>query len=459
MNSANVRTECRLARHLSAIVLSSALIFGCLPVLPTQTAYAEDDTNQLSLALALEEVVSAEVASGDDLEELAATSLAVSPTATSITPSVKQEKTFTVTVNGSTQGWVVSLSGNRSRYTRVDQLSDTRFQVVVDLSEPSGVLYATVTSCEDPSVQTVVPITVNNKPLITEVRLQYNASAFVANPSTTGALLTDLIRTYVTAPLNQNYYVDTSNYNVYSHLCYYVDGAYVSLANSTSPLDPEKQYFLRVCIEEEDAFWPTNPDELAIYINDEPLDEVNGSFALAYSYGSLGSVNVYLPVEWSDTSVVYLGNFSVKEYSGAGTALVYLENAFMEDSLSVPLFRGCTMLYVPDYEAWCSVLDPGENMPEAFDFTSSTTASLEEKAQYKVAKPGYEDYGLAGDVNGSGKLTIVDAQNAYDAARGAYRISSDLPIRSWLAADVNHNQYLDLSDVLYIQYALLFGWN
>lgn len=85
------------------------------------------------------------------------------------------------------------------------------------------------------------------------------------------------------------------------------------------------------------------------------------------------------------------------------------------------------MYYVPDYEAWCAVVDSGSPTVTPFDFTVTTMGSIQEKAQMVVSKPGYQGAGLAGDVNQNGTLTIVDAQNA--------------------------------SDALCIQYALFYGWN
>lgn len=62
---------------------------------------------------------------------------------------------------------------------------------------------------------------------------------------------------------------------------------------------------------------------------------------------------------------------------------------------------------------------------------------------------------LPGDANGSGQLSIVDAQISYDAACGTYTNLSTLSVRSWLACDTNCDGSIDAADARAIQVALL----
>lgn len=62
---------------------------------------------------------------------------------------------------------------------------------------------------------------------------------------------------------------------------------------------------------------------------------------------------------------------------------------------------------------------------------------------------------LPGDTNSSGQLSIIDAQIAYDAARGVYANLSALSVRSWLACDTNCDGVVEAADARAIQVALL----
>ena len=59
------------------------------------------------------------------------------------------------------------------------------------------------------------------------------------------------------------------------------------------------------------------------------------------------------------------------------------------------------------------------------------------------------------DLNGNGSVNIVDVQIAYDLACGVYEGFDALPVSAWLAADANGNGYLEASDALVIQRAVL----
>ena len=69
----------------------------------------------------------------------------------------------------------------------------------------------------------------------------------------------------------------------------------------------------------------------------------------------------------------------------------------------------------------------------------------------------YEVASLKGDVNDNGVVNIVDAQIAYDLARGVYRGSADEETMLD-KADVNDDGIVNAQDARAIQYAVHFGW-
>lgn len=62
-----------------------------------------------------------------------------------------------------------------------------------------------------------------------------------------------------------------------------------------------------------------------------------------------------------------------------------------------------------------------------------------------------------GDLNANSKTNIVDAQIAYDAAKGVYTDFTTLSQNAWLAGDVNGDGVLDANDAFAIQYKALYG--
>lgn len=146
-----------------------SIALGCLLFSSPQAAYADESEGDISL------------------EPLAVSSVTVKPAKALLNPA-SPDRSFTVTV--------------------------------------SGTMTVTVTSNEDPSKSAVATITVQNRPLISSVELQYNPSAFIANPYTTGRELSNLVQMYAKT-VSPNCYVDFSNNNHFSHVCYWTDKGYV----------------------------------------------------------------------------------------------------------------------------------------------------------------------------------------------------------------------------------------
>lgn len=61
---------------------------------------------------------------------------------------------------------------------------------------------------------------------------------------------------------------------------------------------------------------------------------------------------------------------------------------------------------------------------------------------------------LVGDANNNGRVNIVDAQVAYDMARGHYSDFSRVAQAGWLAANINADTTLDATDAFAIQYLI-----
>lgn len=117
MNSSTVQTDFRPYRRLFAFFDYPSIALGCLLFSSSQAAYVDESKGDISL------------------EPLAVSSVTVKPAKALLTPA-SPNRSFTVTV--------------------------------------SGTMTVTVTSKEDPSKSAVATITVQNRPLISSVVLQYN---------------------------------------------------------------------------------------------------------------------------------------------------------------------------------------------------------------------------------------------------------------------------------------------
>ncbi len=66
---------------------------------------------------------------------------------------------------------------------------------------------------------------------------------------------------------------------------------------------------------------------------------------------------------------------------------------------------------------------------------------------------------VAGDLNASGAMTIVDAQLCYNLACGQFGNLSLLENQAaFLMADINGNHFVDASDAFALQSAVHIGW-
>lgn len=81
-----------------------------------------------------------------------------------------------------------------------------------------------------------------------------------------------------------------------------------------------------------------------------------------------------------------------------------------------------------------------------FPQLKSTDFTLEERVPTSMVR---------GDANGNGAVNIIDAQIAYDVARGIFDDFSTLPMLGWLSCDMSGDERVDAADAFAIQAAAL----
>ena len=139
----------------------------------------------------------------------------------------------------------------------------------------------------------------------------------------------------------------------------------------------------------------------------------------------------------------------LKEVTGTGHfRIIYTPTTAVEKGCVT--FNGKPMAYDKSANVWTIVVEsaPTQSTIDAFAVDKSATA-------FVLPLFGEERYG---DVNGSGKTNVVDAQLAYDLACGRYAAGNE-PAYSYLLADVNTDDYVDSTDAFAIQHAIHYGWS
>jgi hypothetical protein len=126
---------------------------------------------------------------------------------------------------------------------------------------------------------------------------------------------------------------------------------------------------------------------------------------------------------------------SCTEYA-AGKYLIKYTGDVPEGSVAV--YNGGAMLWSPAYEAWTSLSDTD---------VSGTISN----ADITTNTAGKEDVSYEGDVNGNGKVNIVDAQIAYDIASGVYNDFNVATMQMWMRSDVNKDALVSALDARAIQ--------
>ena len=110
------------------------------------------------------------------------------------------------------------------------------------------------------------------------------------------------------------------------------------------------------------------------------------------------------------------------------------------------------MFWVPGGGYWAILLPQTGEKAIGHFFTADPNAERREISTLKGNGSGM----LAADLNNNGRVNIVDAQYAYELAKGLFTYHEE-DMALWLAADVNADGFLDASDALAIQLAMHAG--
>ena len=88
---------------------------------------------------------------------------------------------------------------------------------------------------------------------------------------------------------------------------------------------------------------------------------------------------------------------------------------------------------------------------------SAADAAALEYADFDITEGTAQVISVDGDINKNGNVNIVDAQLAYDIARGVYTDFKAITQEGYLKADVNGDASVDATDAFAIQYYALYG--
>jgi hypothetical protein len=157
--------------------------------------------------------------------------------------------------------------------------------------------------------------------------------------------------------------------------------------------------------------------------------------------GSITDVDVTLKDE-DVTSVTVLifknDKVSCTDYA-PGKYLIKYSGEVPEGSVAV--YNGESMFWSPAYEAWITLTD-------------TDVSETIHNGDITINTAGFEEVSYDGDINGNGKINIVDAQIAYDIASGVYNDYSIATILMWMRSDVNKDTLVSALDARGIQYLI-----
>lgn len=123
--------------------------------------------------------------------------------------------------------------------------------------------------------------------------------------------------------------------------------------------------------------------------------------------------------------------------SASGFSLVSYEGSVPVGN--VPQYKDC--LFVWDGARFVALIEAND-----IPYTLSTDFSFRKEDA---------DLVIFGDVNDNGIVNIVDAQIAYDVARGRFAGFSELPLKGWISCDMNKDGLVDAADAYAIQVKVL----
>lgn len=245
---------------------------------------------------------------------------------------------------------------------------------------------------------------------------------------------------------------DYSDFNVYKDICAPGSGIYSTVYTGDSDYDFKDGTSMAAPVVSGALalLWSAYPqvsiDEMvtAVQATAAPLSEPAGREGL---YGA-GRLDVDAALSLLEEG----GIASVQEFAPGVFQLAF--EPVSTSGQGVPSYWGTTFYWDAAQQRWVALINWDPQSFSGYDLVFH-----EEETPVIIPYPGVESKdGLVGDANGNGILNIVDAQVAYDRARGAVSFDADDTLQ-WLIADVNGDGYLDSADSLAIQYAVHYGWD
>lgn len=418
------------------------------------------------------------------------TSMKVTPGNTNVDVSTGDSKTvhFDVSMQGTSNNhsYDIQLINAHEAGTKISNQTDNGFDLTVSAYEPTGAIRLLLSSKATPSVQNFVTVGVTGIPRVNYVDLMVDTTKIYRKMGTQTCqdimqyVNYDHIKSVSAKVGNDaNTYVDFGGTYDRPYTCVVkrIEGKTGWGYNDFERVDRDAtlqtgtQYYLRINVENREkgtnkSLWPKNLSSIAFSVNGKQVGQQFGyGFVDWYSETTTGSVAVFVPLPNSQGDIHY----SMKEIAPGINAVVYENGGVSEkvQQMTVMTYKGKTMNYVYTnpktmYEGtWYSVVYGDTTSPRNIDFVPSTI-SKQEFYLYGVTNlrtPLSYQMDVIGDVNGSDRLNIVDAQVCYDVAKGGvYTKESQIDGEHILMCDVNGDSYIDASDAFAIQYAVITGY-
>lgn len=361
---------------------------------------------------------------------------------------------FDVEVKGTaSKSFTVDFFGAHSKSTKLSRVDENGFQITVNSNEPTGALRAIVRSSYDSNKSALVTISVLGVPRVNYIDLIVDTSKIYFNPlaTQTGSSLKPYFSKDYIMSTGLDTYVDFSNDGQYSYLAKKgVNGSgeivYTKVA-ADETLTSDEEYFLALNIENcesgsSSSLWPDDKESIRVYANGRAVGKDGYGVLDWYCHSDSGSLLVLIPLEGKGTT-----EYGVTDFAPGIKAVYYKGSAPSRafDRYTVMSYKGNVMYYAEDTACYYYLVEGEVTDPVRSDFGSVQMES-QEYYPYQVSKPGFVKWDVPGDVNRSGKLNAVDAQVAYDIAKGGAFTLDSLPAKCWIACDVDGNNHVDETD-------------
>ena len=207
-----------------------------------------------------------------------------------------------------------------------------------------------------------------------------------------------------------------------------------------------------------------NLDTIAVTDNGIAVGPDTYGHVIWYSEGATGSIRVIIPLgdKPAANALKYRSDPFAPGFYMVTPTNAYEPMVFQRTYRNVPTFNGNTMYYDYARKVWCYVGIGSEPALKFSDFGTTTISYTQGDPFFDFEKNHRLYYTMTsekdvlGDVNGTGRVNIVDAQVAYDGACGKLA-PTKLSAKRLLMCDVNRDEYVDAADAFAIQSAALTG--